>query len=158
MQDILNWMESSALSQMIVDSAWAFPFLETLHFIGLILLIGSLYIIDLRFIGFAPRIPLVAVMRFIPISLLGFLVILVTGILFLFTDPGHYYSSLAFRLKMLTVLLAGLNAIWFKRALNMELLTTTHTHQPQEIIRLIAGISLVLWTSVIILGRMIPYL
>ncbi len=158
MDGILTWMRDSALAGMINNNIWVFPTLETLHFIGLILLMGSLLIIDLRFVGFAPRIPLDAVLGFLPVSLIGFVINLTTGILFLFSDPYHYYDNLSFRLKMLTVLLAGLNAIWFKLSLNLELLPAQSPGNPGMRIRLIAGLSLLLWTSVIVFGRMIPYL
>ena len=158
MEGILTWMESSALARMVVDNAWAFPALETVHFIGLILLIGSLYVIDLRFLGFAPRIPLDAIIKFIPVSIIGFTINFSTGIMFLFADPFRYYPNLAFRLKMLAVLLAGLNALWFKFAVDLEALASDNTAQPRMTLRWIAGISLLLWTSVIVFGRMIPYL
>jgi len=158
MEGILTWMESSALTRMILGNAWAFPTLETLHFIGLILLIGSLYVIDLRFMGFASRIPLNAVIRFLPVTFIGFTINLTTGIMFLFADPFRYYPNFAFRLKMLAVLLAGLNAVWFKLAINLATLSSDNSIEPRITVRWIAGLSLLLWTSVIVLGRMIPYL
>lgn len=158
MDGILSWMENSALAQMIIARSWVFPALETLHFVGLILLIGAMYVLDLRLIGFASRIPLHAVVKFIPVSILGFAINLSTGTMFLFADPFRYYPNLAFRLKMLAILLAGLNALWFKFAINLEALSSDHSSQVPVTIRWIAGISLLLWTSVIVLGRMIPYL
>jgi len=158
MDGILTWMRDSALAGMINNNIWVFPTLETLHFIGLILLMGSLLIIDLRFIGFAPRIPLNAVLGFLPVSLIGFVINLTSGILFLFSDPYHYYPNLSFRLKMLTVLLAGLNVVWFKLSLNLEDPSFEHSRNPRMLLRLIAALSLLLWTSVIVFGRMIPYL
>ena len=155
MDRILTWMENSALAGMIVVNIWVFPTLETLHFIGLILLMGSLLVIDLRYIGFAPRIPLNAVLGLLPVSLIGFAINLTTGILFLFSDPNHYYPNLSFRLKMLAVLLAGLNAVWFKLSLKLD---SPPVDNPRMLVRFIAGLSLLLWTSVIVFGRMIPYL
>jgi hypothetical protein len=158
MEGVLTWMEGSALAHAILEHAWVFPTLEILHFLGLILLIGSLYVIDLRFIGVAPRIPYKAVLPFIPISVLGFGINLVTGILFLFTDPPHYYSNLAFRLKMMVVVLAGLNALWFRFAVDEVLTADGDVAVPPPIVKWIAGLSMLLWTSVIVLGRLIPYL
>ena len=155
---ILNWMTESALASFILDTSWAFPTLETLHFIGLILLIGSLYVIDLRFLGMARRVPLDTVLPFIRIALLGFVINLATGVLFLFSDPFTYYENFAFRLKILAIVLAGLNAVWFKFAAEKAGITSSEAYDPPGTLKLIAGISLVLWTVVIILGRMIPYL
>lgn len=156
MQNVLTWMENSALARMILDTAWAFPTLETLHFFGLILLIGSIFVVDLRFLGLASGVPLQAVMRFIPIAAIGFGINLLTGIGFLFADPFRYYPNLSFRLKMLLVLLAGLNAIWFKYAVHGKV--GSGVAVPTMSVRTIAGLSIVLWTGVIVFGRLIPYL
>ena len=158
MDRVLTWMESSAPAHFVVDNSWVFPTLETLHFIGLILLFGSMCMIDLRFMGFARHIPREAVLRFIPVALLGFLINLTTGILFLFSDPFRYYPNLSFRLKMLAVLLAGLNAIWFKFVLGPGTPSLGNSDNPGPLLKAIAALSLLLWTSVIVLGRMIPYL
>lgn len=158
MDGVLTWMEDSALARTLLDTPWAFPTLETLHFIGLIFLMGSLYVMDLRLMGFAPAIPMKAVLRLVPVSVVGFFINLTTGTLFLFTDPFRYYPNLAFRLKMLAILLAGLNLLWFKFALDLKTLEARNAGDPGLAVRWIGGISLLLWTSVIVLGRMIPYL
>ena len=158
MDGTLTWMENSALARILLDTPWAFPTLETLHFIGLIFLMGSLLVMDLRLTGFAPGMPINAVLRFIPVSVIGFFINLTTGTLFVFTDPYRYYPNLAFRLKMLAILLAGLNLLWFKFALNWQALEAENANNPGLAVRWIAGISMLLWTAVIVLGRMIPYL
>lgn len=159
MQSILLWLEASWLSQLVNDSTWMFPALETLHFIGLILLIGSLLVVDVRLLGFARAIPVNSVMIFLPWSLVGFAINLVTGTMFFVSDPTTYYPNTAFRLKMLAVLLAGLNAIWFKRTIHPQLVASDC--DPRVLpanTQLIAGLSLALWFSVIVFGRLIPYL
>lgn len=156
MQEFLSWMEGSALARVILETSWVFPALETLHFFGLILLIGSIYVVDLRFLGFAAGVPLHAVMRFIPIAGIGFGINLLTGIGFLFADPFRYYPNLSFRLKMLFVLMAGLNALWFKHAVHAKL--GPAATEPGASARIVAGLSIVLWSAVIVFGRLIPYL
>jgi hypothetical protein len=155
--DILSWMGESPIAHFVLDNPWVFPSLETLHFVGLILIAGPLFVVDLRFMGIASAIPLRAVVPLLPISLLGFAINLTTGILFFFSDPFTYYPNLAFRLKMLAVLLAGCNALWFKLALDLRSLPDIPGQNARTSIRWVAGLSLLLWTSVIVLGRMIPY-
>ncbi len=158
MDNLLTWMGNSAIAQFILETSWVFPTLETVHFIGLILLIGSLYVIDLRFLGMAAQVPLHAVLRFVPVAALGFAINLVSGVLFLFADPFRYYPNLAFRLKILCIVVAGINLVLFKLAVNEAELARNPNASPTATVRLIAGLSLVLWTAVIIFGRMIPYL
>src|SRR5690606_258667 len=121
MQEILAWMESTGLARFILETTWVFPTLETLHFLGLILLIGSIYVVDLRLLGIGSVALFGAIMRFVPVSLVGFGFNLGTGIMFLFSDPFRYYPNLSFRLKMLAIVIAGLNLLWFKYALQPKI-------------------------------------
>lgn len=158
MDGVLTWMEASRLARFILETSWVFPTLETVHFIGLILLVGSILVVDLRTLGVASSVPLGAFVRFIPVSVIGFGLNLITGILFLFADPFRYYPNLSFRLKMLAILLAGLNAVWFKLVAESELTGKSAAGSGGPTLKFIAAASIFLWTAVIVLGRMIPYL
>ena len=154
MLSVLTWIESSALHNFFLNTAWAFPAAETVHFFGLIVLFGSVAIVDLRLLGIARTIPLQSVVAFIPLSLIGFSMNAVTGVLFFFADPFRYYPNIAFRLKILAIVLAGLNAIWFKYAVYQKIMQSRELATDAKII---AGLSLLLWILVIFAGRMIPY-
>ncbi len=156
MDDLLLSIETSALGQVMRSSVWLFPMAEILHFIGLSLLIGSLLVVDCRLLGFARNFPVAAVYRFLPLALAGFGINLVTGAMFFFSDPFRYYSNIAFRLKMLCILLAGLNALYF--ALNVHGNSgLAGGDEPRTAIRTVSALSLLFWIGVIILGRFIPY-
>lgn len=154
MHEILTWMESSLAGRLMQETAWLFPTAEILHFIGLSLLMGSLLVVDFRLLGFCRDVSLDAVYRFLPFTVAGFVINLFTGILFCFNDPFRYYPNLAFRIKMLLVLLAGLNALYFL-FLNQAMSTSIESSVK---VKVVAGLSLCLWTAVIIFGRLIPYL
>lgn len=159
MQPVLLWLGNSWLATLVNDSGWLFPTLEALHFLGLILLMGSLIVVDLRLMGVGGAgVPLDAAARFIPWSMLGFLINLVTGVMFFASDPATYYFNTAFRLKMLAVLLAGLNLIWFKRAVQPLIVAGGEHVELPPTAAVIGGASLLLWLSVIVFGRLIPYL
>ena len=157
MSEILFWMETSALGQLMRDSVWMFPLAEILHFIGLSLLIGSLLVVDLRLLGVIKNMSYEAVYRFLPISLVGFGINMTTGVLFLFTDPFRYYPNTAFRMKMLFILLAGLNALWFKFSVYPLTMKNPESNDSGNLAKVVAGLSLLFWFGVIVLGRMIPY-
>jgi hypothetical protein len=157
MDNFLIWMETSALGQSMRESVWLFPMAEILHFIGLSLLIGSLMVVDLRLLGVIKEMSYDAAYRFLPISLLGFGINMTTGFLFCFTDPFRYYPNIAFRLKMLLVLLAGLNALWFKISIYPLTMNTPEKADISKAAKTVAVLSLVFWFAVIVMGRMIPY-
>jgi hypothetical protein len=157
MTEILYWMETSVLGQLMRDSNWLFPAAEILHFIGLCLLIGSLIVVDLRFIGFLKHMTFEAIYKFLPVSLLGFAINMSTGVLFCFSNPFRYYPNIAFRIKMGLILLAGLNVLWFKFAVYPKTIQMAADRKTNNTAKVIAILSLLIWFSVIVLGRMIPY-
>jgi hypothetical protein len=139
------------------DSAWAFPLAEAAHFFGLCLLMGSIGIIDLRLLGFARTFSLRAVHQLLTLVWIGFGINLVTGVLFIFTTPDFYYTNMAFKVKLVLLLLAGANALWYQLTVHKQLDSWPETGDTPAQAKLVAGISLGLWISVIFFGRFIMY-
>ncbi|MGJ8647025.1 MAG: hypothetical protein ACSHXJ_09020 [Marinomonas colpomeniae] len=167
-QFIVQWMSESALNHYIVTHSYVWPTLESLHFIGLCLLFGSLLLIDLRALGVAKTVPFEAVEKFLLVSITGFMINLTTGIAFLFGDPSRYFVNPSFQLKMLCIILALLNALYFSLQMKKHNESfsieqeESETELPVGIILPInmkwaAGLSLALWVAVIVFGRLIPY-
>jgi hypothetical protein len=97
----------------VIHYPWVWPASETLHFIGLALLVGIVGTIDLRMLGMAKNMPFRPLHRLLPWAIAGFGINLITGILFFAGDPFQYIHNLAFQLKLLFILLAGLNVLVF---------------------------------------------
>ncbi|MGE3841672.1 MAG: hypothetical protein AB7I50_08800 [Vicinamibacterales bacterium] len=136
---------------------WSWPAAESLHFVGLTLLFGSIAAWDLRLIGVARQVPVLALHRLIPFAVLGFLANASSGMLFLMTDPDQYIYNSAFHLKMVCLLLAGANVIVFY----VTVFERVKSLEPGEALppaaRTSGAISLALWTAVIVCGRMITF-
>src|SRR3974390_3288689 len=111
--EVLQWIKDLPIGAAVRQSRWLFALGETLHFIGLCLMVGGLLIVDLRLLGYIRRIPMRAALAFLPFVIIGFLINLVTGIEFFMTDPFMYWPNPAFKLKMFMIVLAGLNALLF---------------------------------------------
>ena len=156
MYDILLRIEASSLGQLMRDTVWLFPMAEILHFMGLSLLIGSLLVVDCRLLGVVRGFPVEAVYKFLRLSLAGFSINLVTGAMFFFSDPFRYYPNIAFRIKLLFILLAGLNALYFALAVRGNSVQTEGGETGTDI-KTVSTLSLLFWLGVIILGRFIPY-
>ena len=154
---MLAWIESTWLSETMVASQWAFPICEAIHFIGLCVLMGSMVVIDLRLLGFARSLPARVIHQLLPWAWTGFSINLTTGILFLFANPSFYYPNVAFRVKMVLILLAGVNALWFQLTVNRDLNNWPEGADAPSQVKAMAGISLGLWVGVICFGRFIMY-
>jgi hypothetical protein len=143
----------------VIDmSMWIWPILEDLHFIGLILLIGSVGILNLRILGFLKRLPISPLHRFIPWGLTGFAINIVTGFLFYLGMPGFYVLNVVFQLKILTIVIAGGILLLFYCTSAFRVLEKIGPGEDAPgSAKLVALISIVLWIAVIILGRYIPF-
>jgi hypothetical protein len=83
------------------------PLAESLHFLGLCLLVGAIGSFDLRLLGVARSVPIAAVHRLIPWGLLGFAINIGSGLLFVLTEPDQYIYNPSFHLKVLFLSIAG---------------------------------------------------
>jgi hypothetical protein len=151
-------MVTTSISQAVLGYAWSWPTLESLHFLALCTLMGSLLIMDLRLIGFQRIIPLQAVHSLMPVAIVSFAINLITGLGFLFGDPRTYTANWAFWAKMVLILLAGLNfLVYFTKVEPMILKLGPNEETPAQA-KVVGVFSLVFWFGVLSFGRLLPYL
>jgi uncharacterized membrane protein len=137
---------------------WWWAFLMDLHFLGLVLLIGSVGALDLRILGFARQLPLEPLHRLVPWALAGFGINLVTGLLAFIGMPEFYTLDYAFWVKLLAILLLGVNAAAFYLTGVFAGVKNLGPGEDAPLsAKLVAASSLLLWFAVIILGRYIQY-
>ena len=141
----------------LMRTAWAWPIAESLHFLGLCLLVGAIGAFDLRLLGVAKFVPIAAVHRLIPWGLLGFSINIMTGLLFVGTDPDQYIYNPAFHLKFLFLTIAGVNAGTFYLTTYRRAFGSTAALDAPVHAKVIAALSLSAWLVVITAGRLITF-
>ena len=143
-------------AELMTASKWWWAFMMDLHFVGLVLLIGTVGILDLRMLGFAKQIPIDPLHRLVPWAMAGFGINLVTGVL-AFTGMDQFYTyDWAFWLKMLAIVLLGLNVAAFYLTGAFESVRGLGPGDDAPLFaKFIAATSLFLWFAVITLGRYI---
>jgi hypothetical protein len=161
MHDFQIWIVRSLSGPSIVKdfmtTAWAWPTIESLHFLGLCLLIGCIGSFDLRLLGVAKRVPIAAMHRLIPFGILGFVINIATGSLFVMTDSDQYIYNPSFHLKLVFMTIAGVNAGLFYLTSWRQVFTSAATLEAPRRAKIIAAISLTAWVGVIICGRLITF-
>lgn len=157
MHPILEWLHTSWLGQVMRDVPWLFPTFEGLHFVGMALLLGTIGIIDLRILGFAKGLPIGPLHRLLPLAFFGFALNVITGIAFVCSDPQSYWIVPAFRFKMLLILLAGANAIWFWVSILKHVDEWGPDVDASRQAKIISAVSLLFWTGVVTAGRFIAF-
>src|SRR5580765_6597837 len=126
-------------------SAWGWPTMESVHFLGLSLLVGAIGLFDLRLLGLAKRIPIAALHRLVPWGLLGFAINITSGSLFLLTEPDQYIYNPSFQLKVLFIMLAGANALTFYITTYRRATAPNAPSDAPRAAKLVAVVSLSLW-------------
>ena len=161
MHDLQVWLvatiEAHSPVVNIMRTAWAWPIAESLHFIGLSLLVGCIGTFDLRLLGVAKRVPIAAVHRLIPFGLLGFAINVSTGLLFLLTEPDQYIYNPSFHFKLLFLAIAGTNASLFYLTSFRQVFGAGATLDAPKRAKVIAAVSLCAWIAVIICGRLLTF-
>ena len=154
------WIKHTGIGAPMTSTTWLWPMCETLHFVGLALLIGVAGLFDLRMLGFVRRVSLGAVMDLRPWAALGLGINLVTGLMFFVGAPDQYVHNPAWWAKVAFILIAGLNILAFElspraKALVQEVGPGDNT--PLRL-KLAGGISLFSWFAVLYFGRMLPFI
>ena len=137
------------------------PVWESLHFIGMSLLIGIVGIVDLRLLGMAKRLPLAPLQKLMPWAVLGFLLSLISGSVFIAANAAQYLGppiSLSFLAKMFFVLLACLNAVLFYASGLKRVVDGVGAGEDAPVgAKASAVVSLVLWVGVMYWGRVLQF-
>ena len=144
------------VGSFVLALPYGWPSLETLHFIGLTLLIGVVLMIDLRMLGVMKDVAFPALHRLLPWAILGFGTNLVTGMLFFVASPEQYDRNVAFVWKVILVMLAGANALYF--TLFDEAWVLKPGDDAPFTAKAVAVSAIALWLGVLYFGSMLPFL
>jgi hypothetical protein len=155
-----TWLQGTTLSWAVAGGVpWIWPLCETLHFMGLALVIGVVGVLDLRMLGMAKELPLGPLHRLMPFAILGFTINLITGVLFFVGEPSQYIHNVAFGLKLLFIGLAGVNVILFYvSGLYRRVDGVGAGRDCPWPAKAAAAASLLLWIGVMYWGRMLPFI
>jgi len=155
MMDILTTLEASAFSTWLRESStmWAYPAVLTLHTVGLAVLVGASWAVDLRVLGFAEGIPLAALARAFPVMWIGFWVNAISGAMLFAADATTKGTTLLFMSKLGLVVVGVVTIVMIRR--------TVYGHGEPRLgtaARALAVTSLVVWIAAIATGRWMAYI
>lgn len=154
LEDIANTLATTWLANEMTDSNWLFGAVESVHVIALTLVFGSIAVVDLHLIGLAERgrETNALIRRLLPITWAGFALAALSGSTLVFANPQGYFANFAFRAKIVTLVLAGVNVLVFHGFVQPR------NARPGALApRLSGAISLVLWLTIVSFGRWIGF-
>lgn len=155
--DVLEGLRDWQLAEALRTSFYGYPIVNALHIFGLGLLVGSIVLVDLRLVGFFPRTPTTFFGRIVePAAIIGLVIAAVTGFFLFIVKPTDYAVNDAFRVKLVLVVLALLNALFQRFGSGWRLAMVEGTIVAR--VRVQAAVSLVLWIAILFAGRFIAFL
>jgi hypothetical protein len=141
------------------NSLYVYLIVSTVHVVTLALFVGTAAMLDLRLLGAALRdVPVTELARRLrPLTIGGFLLMLMSGALLFYANPTPRYQNFFFRTKMLLLALAGVNAWIFHQTVYSGVARWDRDPVPPRLARVAGGISLAIWAAAILSGRMVAY-
>jgi hypothetical protein len=154
-----RWLEQTSAGAGVRESLWLFPAIETLHLLGMAVLVGTVTVFDLRLLGWMLRQERVSVLagRLLPLSWAAFAVQVITGTLLFMSEAVKVYTNPAFRLKMLLICLAGVHALIFHRTVYRHVTTWDDSGVLPAGAKVAGFVSILIWVGIVAAGRFIGF-
>ena len=154
-----QWLESTPLGKFIAQSTWAFPTIESIHVFALVVVVGTIVIVDLRLLGVASRSRAVSQLSddILPITWTCFVLAAITGSLLFSSKATHYLDNWPFRVKMVLLMLAGANMLMFHFKTYATVGQWDNDARAPSAARIAGALSLTFWIGVVVFGRWIGF-
>ncbi|MHC8286001.1 DUF6644 family protein [Pseudomonas sp. XS1P51] len=154
----LDWLDGSQLGATMRGDLWLYPLVEVVHIIGFSVLVGSVVMFDLRVLGLSKSIEVTALARhLLTWSIAALLLIVPAGLMMFTAHPHDFASNNIFILKLCLIATAGLNAVIFHVGVYRSVTQWNTGAAAPGIAKIQALLSIALWFSVVLCGRLLAY-
>ena len=158
LREVFAWLDNSSLAVYIRDSSLLFPFIEIVHIAGFILLVGSAFLFDLRLLGVSKHLGVTELAHYLlPWSRRSLLIVIPSGLLLFISQAKALSTNGVFGIKLILILVAFTNAGIFHRYTFRSVSRWDRGVATPMGVKAAAVVSLLLWASVIMCGRLIAY-
>lgn len=154
-----QWLADTSWSIGLHESQYGYPIVESIHVWALCLFFGLAVMFDLRLLGWTMRtVPVSEVARrLLPWTVAGFIILVISGLLLVSAIPLRSYQNFFFRVKMVLLMLAGINVWIFHSRVFQRVASWDLEAAPPRAAKVAGALSLMLWICIIFSGRMIAY-
>lgn len=154
-----KWLEATWVGSSVRQSLWLFPAIETVHLLGMALVVATVTAFDLRLLGWAMQRRRVSELawRLLPWSWVGFAVQVITGGMLFSSEAVHVYANPAFRVKMILIILAGAHALVFHLTIYRDVASWDDSRVLPVGARIAGILSILIWVGVVAAGRFIGF-
>lgn len=151
----LTWLQDSSLAQFIMADPYAYPVLLTLHSVGMAAVVGLVWLMSLRVLGYPSGLSAATFQQMSRVAVWGFILNAVSGFLVFMTEATRVIVNTEFQLKMASILIGGLAAGYIARSA-VDLDGSDELRFPLPV-KIVAVVTSVAWIATIFFGRQIAY-
>lgn len=155
---ILESLEASFIADWFIDSLYAYPAMLTVHGIGMSIVIGILFIFNLRLLGLFKSIDIAAFKSLLKLAWAGFLINFISGCILFVQKASSFIENWAFLLKIAGVLIGTIMTVYLHKILKQQADTWISENNIVLSAKVLAFTSIGLWSLVIIAGRIVGYM
>jgi hypothetical protein len=154
------WLTRIGLQGVVDQHAWIVPACQTIHFLGLSMLMAGIGLFDLRTLGMGKGLAIAPLFgRLMPFAIIGLFINTVTGLLLYAAAPDMFGHNVAFGFKMLFLALAGVNALLYSvTGVKRKVEALGPNDDAPTSAKVMCAASLFLWVGVMFWGRMLPFI
>jgi uncharacterized protein DUF6644 len=153
----LQWLYEQPWAAALRESEDVYPLIESVHVLTIAVIVGTVVAMDLRVLGLILKAePVTRVAKaLLPTTWCGFFIMSLTGFPLFAAQAVQLYSNPAFRLKILLLVLAGINALLFHATTYRTVGSWDYADVAPLPARAFALTSIALWSAIIVSGRLI---
>jgi hypothetical protein len=156
---ILLWFEEWPLGMAVNESEFWFPFMESVHVVSFAFMVGSIFFVDLRLLGFIGRgNPVRLASRILPFTWAAFIVAVVSGTIMFAPAASRYFYNPAFQWKFVLMAVAGINMLVFHFGVWRSVAAWNDAAPTPAGAKIAGVVSMASWVGVVIAGRVVPFL
>ena len=165
MIELLSQLAATVFATALRESIWVYPLVNAAHILGICLLIGAIIPLDLRLLGFFRAVVTVRALAhvLVPVAMFGLALAAITGGAMFTVSPLDYVRTDVFLIKigligvgLINIAFVRMNASW-REIVDADLSIMNRT-EPGRRLRIAAGVSLAVWLTVLVCGRLVGYL
>jgi len=153
------WLENTSFATAIRQSTWLFPAIETLHVLAIVIVVGSVTMLDLRLLNIAWRDRSIREIHedVLPWTWASFAVAAIAGALLFSSSATKYYHNIPFRMKMALLVVVAINAAIFEFGIYRRVADSREGERIPVAAKVAGAAGIVLWIAVVACGRWIGF-
>lgn len=155
---LMEWLEQTALSEWVGTSLWGYPIMLTAHSVGMAIVVGVLFMLNMRIAGFFSSLEITPMRGLIKLAWAGFILNLASGVSLFASQATYFITHTAFLIKIGAIFLALINAAFLQNIIKNNATAWDVGEALSSTAKALSISALLLWSAAIIAGRLIAYL